>query len=371
MSTPPAKIGIIGCGNISDVYLKNATGLLEDLEVVAVADLVAARAEAKAEAFAVPRALAPDALIADAEVEIVVNLTVPAAHAPVAEAALLAGKHVHNEKPLAIRLQEAKALLEEAEARRLRLGSAPDTFLGGGHQTARALLDEGAVGRPVAATAFMMGGGPERWHPDPAFFYQPGGGPMFDMGPYYLTALVHLLGPVRRVAGMTTKGRPERVVGSGAKKGERIPVQVPTHIVGALEFAAGAIGTLITSFDVPGGAAVPRIEIYGTEGTLAVPDPNGFGGMVRLRMAGEKNWTEVPVERPYTENSRGLGVADMARAIRTGRPNRASGALAYHVLEVMHAIHEAATERRHVDLESTCDRPAPLPANLAPGTVDD
>ncbi len=366
----PTTIGIIGCGNISTIYLKNATGLFEDLEVAAVADLVEERARAKAEEFGIARALDPEALLADESIEIVLNLTTPGAHAPVAKAALASGKSVYNEKPLTLRREEGRALLTAAEERGLRVGAAPDTFLGAGLQTCRALIDAGAIGDPVAATAFMMGHGHEHWHPDPAFYYQPGGGPMFDMGPYYLTALVSLMGPVRRATGSTRISFPQRTITSEPKRGTTMRVEVPTHVAGVLDFAGGAVATIVTSFDV-WAHGCPRIEIYGSEGSLQVPDPNGFGGPVRVRQGREKEWTEAPVERPYAANSRGLGLADMARAIRTGRPHRASGALAYHVLDIMHAIHDASDQGRHVELESTCDRPAPLPTDLEAGAVDD
>ena len=352
------KVGIVGCGTISRVYLRNAR-TFEILDVVAVADLVPERARARAEEFGVPRACTTEELLADPEIDLVVNLTIPKAHAEVALAALEAGKHVYNEKPLAIRREDGRQLVETARARGLLVGCAPDTFLGGGLQTCRRLIDEGAIGEPVAATAFMMSHGHESWHPDPAFYYQAGGGPMFDMGPYYLTALVTLIGPVRRVTGSARITFPERTITSQPKYGQKIQVEVPTHVAGIMDFASGAIGSIITSFDV-WAAQLPWIEIYGTEGTLSVPDPNTFGGPVRLRKAGEKEWVEVPLTHGYTTNMRGLGVADMAEAIRSGRPHRANGDLAYHVLDIMEAFHDASREGRHVELASTCARPEPL-----------
>jgi predicted dehydrogenase len=252
-------------------------------------------------------------------------------------------------------------MLALAAAKGVRVGGAPDTFLGGGLQTCRELIDTGAIGTPVAATAFMMSRGHEHWHPNPAFYYQVGGGPMFDMGPYYLTALVSLLGPVQRVTGATRITRTQRTITSQPRYGEIINVEVPTHVTGLLDFAAGPIGTIITTFDVQ-ASALPWIEIYGTTGTLAVPDPNTFGGPVRLRLTGDNAWREIPVTRPYTENSRGLGLADMAEGLRSGRPHRASGDLAYHVLDIMHAIHDASATGHHVQLESTCTRPEAMPA---------
>ena len=241
----------------------------------------------------------------------------------------------------------------------MRLGAAPDTFLGGGLQTCRQLIDEGAIGEPVAATAFMLIPGHERWHPQPDFYYQPGGGPLFDMGPYYLTALVSLLGPVRRVTGSARATFPERTISSEPRAGERIAVEVPTHLAAILDFASGPIATLVTSFDVWASKA-PKLEIYGSQGSLSLPDPNTFAGPVRIRGADDEIWRVVPVTRPYTKNSRGLGLADMAAGLRGGAAHRASGDLAYHVLEVMHAVETASREGRHVAIESSCQRPAPL-----------
>jgi len=250
------------------------------------------------------------------------------------------------------------------------VGCAPDTFLGGGIQTCRKLIDDGWIGTPVAATAFMISHGHEHWHPSPEFYYQRGGGPMFDMGPYYLTALVSLLGPVRRVSGATRATFPTRTITSKPKHGKVIEVEVPTHVVGVLDFAAGPIATIVTTFDV-WSAEVPRLEIYGTEGTLSVPDPNTFGGPVRLRRAGATEWQEMPIPFPYTTNSRGVGVADLAHALRSGRPHRAGGELAYHVLEIMEAIHVASDTGAHQLLQTTLERPAPFPLGMQPGILDD
>jgi predicted dehydrogenase len=354
------NVGVIGCGNISGIYLKNCTHF-DILNVTACADLDMSRARAKADEYGIRRALTVAELLADPAIEIVINLTTPNAHADIARAALAAGKSVYNEKPLTIRREDARALLTAAAAKGLRVGGAPDTFLGGGLQTCRKLIDDGLIGKPVSAAAFMVCHGHEGWHPDPEFYYKVGGGPMFDMGPYYLTALVSLIGPVRRVAGATQITFPERVITSQPKAGTRISVDVPTHVVGLLEFAAGAIGTIMTSFDV-WASELPLIEIHGTEGTLSVPDPNSFGGTVRVRRAGDQAWQAVPLTHGYAENSRGLGVADMAYALRTGHPPRASGELTYHVLDIMHAVHESAEQGQYAVLESTCERPQPFPA---------
>lgn len=354
----PVKVGLIGCGNISDTYFRVAKGLA-DIEIVACADIRPDVAAAKGVQHAVERVYSVEALLADPEIEIVLNLTTPDGHYPVALAALKAGKSVYNEKPLALTREEGKTLLATAEAKGLLIGCAPDTFMGGGQQTCRKLIDDGVIGMPVAATAFLLSPGHERWHPNPAFFYKAGGGPMFDMGPYYLTALVNLLGPARRVTGMVSTPRRQRIVTSKPQYGQVIDVEVPTHVVGVMEFANGAVGTIITSFDVV-GSNLPHIEIYGTEGTLSVPDPNTFGGPVKVLRDPKAGWQDVPLTHGYVENSRGIGLADMADAIRSGRRHRASGHLSFHVLDLMHAFHEAAQSRQHITIESSCDRPAAL-----------
>jgi predicted dehydrogenase len=350
------RIGIIGCGNISPAYFRGCRGF-PNLELAACADLDAGRARARAQEFGVPRACAPSELLADPEIRIVVNLTVPRAHAEVNLAAIRAGKNVHCEKPLAVTREDGRRTVAAARERGVRLGCAPDTFLGGGLQTCRKLIDDGAIGRPIGAAAFMTCHGHESWHPAPEFYYDQGGGPMLDMGPYYLTALVHLMGPIRRATGSTRVTFPERVVTSEPRRGARIPVKVPTHVAGILDFESGAVGTILMSFDV-WAANLPRIEIYGTEGSLDVPDPNTFKGPVRLWREGR--WAEVPLSHSDAV-SRGIGVADLAHAIIGGRPHRASGDLAYHVLDVMEAIEDSSRTGRRIDIESRCDRPAALP----------
>ena len=366
--TEPVRVGVVGCGTISAIYLKNARRL-PAIEVVACADLVAERAAARAAEFGVPKVATVPELLAAPDIEIVLNLTIPNAHAEIALAALDAGKSVYNEKPLALSRADGQRMVEVARAKGLRVGCAPDTFLGGGIQTCRKLIDDGAIGVPVAAVAFMLNHGPEHWHPDPDFYYQPGAGPMFDMGPYYLTALVSLLGPVRRVTGSAQITAPTRRITSEPKYGTTIAVNVPTHVAGLFDFASGAVGTIITSFDV-WETTLPRIEIYGTQATLSVPDPNTFGGPVRISRARTKTWEDVPLVYGNSENSRGLGLADMAAALRSGRPHRANGDLAFHVLDLMHAIHDASNEGRHIAVASACERPAPLPPGLADGEVD-
>jgi len=365
----PVKVGVVGCGNISDIYLK-AGKTFDILEIVACSDIVIERARSKAQKHGVPKACAVDELLDDPEIRIVVNLTIPNAHADIALRALEAGKCVHNEKPLAVTREDGLRLLEVAQEKGLLIGCAPDTFLGAGLQTCRKLIDDGWIGEPVAATAFMQCHGHEDWHPDPDFFYQPGGGPMFDMGPYYLTALVNLIGPIRSISGTARTTFAERLITSEPNYGTRIIVNTPTHIAGTIEFVNGAVGTIVMSFDV-WGHTLPCIEIHGTEGSMSVPDPNGFGGPVRVRRKESEEWVEAPLSHGYAENSRGIGAADMAYALRAGRPHRASGELAFHVLDAMHAFLDSSARGRRVKLKRRCKRPAPLPLGLRPGVLDE
>ena len=353
-------IGIVGCGNISSIYLKNLQ-LYDQTSVVAVADLDLSRAQTKAAEFGVGHATTVDELLADPEVEIVLNLTVPKAHNEVAIKALEAGKHVYNEKPLTVGWEEGQKLVAIAKSKGLRVGCAPDTVLGAGIQTCHEVIDSGAIGTLVAAQAFMMCPGHESWHPDPAFYYEKGGGPLFDMGPYYLSALVMLLGPAVRVTGSTRASFPTRTITSEPKLGQTIPVETPTHLSTVIDFANGAIVQLTTSFDVV-AHTLPCIEVYGSEGSLRVPDPNGFGGPVQLWKRGDKDWSDVPVVRPYAENSRGLGVLDMALAQASGQAHRANGDVALHTLEIMHAAHWASEQGCHVGLTTTVERPQPMPS---------
>jgi len=378
----PVPVGIIGAGYISEIYLANLTTRFDNVRVVAIADLMIDRARERAAAYGIA-AMTVEELLADPDIELVVNLTIPLAHAEVALAAVGAGKSVYNEKPLTATREQGQELLALAAANGVLVGGAPDTFLGGGLQTARKLLDDGAIGMPIAATACMYTRGHERWHPDPAFYYQPGAGPMFDMGPYYLTALVSLLGPIARVGSSTAVSFPERTITSEPRRGEVIAVNTPTHIAATLDFTSGPIGTVTTSFDLY-DTTHSMLMVYGSEGTLRLPDPNTFGGAVSLlRPAalghwrdplsvgrrpgegpmiplGDPIWEDAPLTHGFTDNSRGLGVADLARAMREGTPPRASGELAYHVLDVMHATLESSDEGRHIAIESTVARPAPL-----------
>jgi predicted dehydrogenase len=360
-------IGIIGCGNISGAYIA-ATGIFPILEIRGVADAKPEVAQLAAEKAGL-KAYSVEDLLRKDDVEIIVNLTVPAVHVEVGLQAIAAGKHVHSEKPLGLSVLDARRLLDAAEKKGLRVGCAPDTFLGGGHQTCRGLIDSGAIGRVIAGTAFFMCPGHELWHPNPAFYYAPGGGPMLDMGPYYITAMVNLLGPVARVTGISSRSRDERTIVSQPLKGQMIKVDVATHVAGTLEFASGAVVSIATSFDVPRHRHAP-IELYGTDASLAVPDPNRFGGPLEVARAGE-NWHNVPLTHGFADgNCRSIGVADMAHALRTGRPHRASGELAFHVLEVMEAFQTSSDTGRHVKIETCPQRPAPLPSDLSPGLLD-
>lgn len=353
------KVGIVGCGNISGIYLENEQRF-PNYEVVAIADLLIERARERAEEFNIPKAYTTDELLQDPEIELVINLTIPAVHAEIAMKALENGKHVYGEKPLAVEREDGKRILDFAKQKGLYVGNAPDTFLGAGIQTCKKLIEDGWIGQPVSATAFMMVPGHERWHPDPAFFYKKGGGPMFDMGPYYLTALIALMGPIRRVTGSAQTTYPERTITSEPKYGEKIVVETPTQINGVLDFESGAVCSIITSFDT-WYHRLPNIEIYGTEGSLAVPDPNTFGGPVYVRRKDGERWNEIPLLNGFDNNSRGLGVAEMADAILTNRKSRIDGELAYHVLDVMHGIHESSQKGRHYETVSSCMKPESLP----------
>ena len=353
-------IGIVGCGNISSVYL-SASKHFSVLDVRAVADIDLAIAEKRGAEFGVP-AMSVERLLGDDDIEIVVNLTVPKAHVAVGLQAITAGKHVYSEKPLGIIVAEALRLVEAAAAKGLRVGCAPDTFLGGAQQTCRRLVDEGAIGRVIAGTAFFMCPGHEEWHPNPAFYYKVGGGPVLDMGPYYITSLVNLLGPVRRVTALTSQLRDERTIKSEPRRGSKIAVEVPTHVAGTLEFATGQIVTLVLSFDVIHHGHRP-IELYGTEGSLSVPDPDNFGGQIEIASSPD-GWSPVVTEDAYSDgNYRILGVADMAQAIRSNQAHRACGELAFHVLEVMEALQLSSARDMHIVIESRPTRPAAMPAD--------
>ena len=355
------EIGVIGCGNISSAYL-TAARKFPILDIVALSDANPAAAEARAAEFGLS-ARSVDAVLSDPSVEIVLNLTVPKAHVEVGLKAIAAGKHVYSEKPLEVTAVAGarRALIDAAAAKVLRVGSAPDTFLGGAQQTARQCVDEGLIGRPIGGAAFFMCPGHERWHPDPGFYYLGGGGPMLDMGPYYVTALVNLLGPVASVSGVATRTRPERLITSSSSPERAFRSRSRPTSQGTLLFASGAAVSVTMSFDVPRHKHVP-IELYGEAGSLIVPDPNCFDE-ARIEFANAaEDWREIETRHAYADgNYRILGVADMAHAIRAGRPHRASGALALHVLEVMEAFQTSSDAGKSVAISNRPEQPQQLP----------
>ena len=357
------RVGVIGVGNISQQYFAEFPSL-PNLSLVAVADLDIDRAATVARDQGV-ESMTVDDLLVDPRIDVVLNLTIPAAHSEIAIRALEAGKHVYGEKPLALTTAEAAPVLDRARERGLRVGSAPDTVLGTGIQTARALLDAGRIGTPVAAAVAWSAPGHELWHPAPAFYYQPGGGPLFDMGPYYLTSLVTFFGPVLRVSAAVTRSDRARTVATGLHAGTDIPVDVDTHVTAILEHVGGVTSTVTVSFEV-WETRVPLFEVYGTEGTIAVPDPNRFSDSVAVATSSDRTWSDVPIGAGYADAGRGVGLADMARAIATDHPHRASGELAFHVLEIMESVIHAGRAHEVVTLTSTVTRPDSVPLGARP-----
>ncbi|WP_426938448.1 Gfo/Idh/MocA family protein [Pseudarthrobacter sp. S3] len=350
----PLNVGIIGCGAIIAQYLANIPRL-EALKLVAVADLDPGRAQAVADGYDGVRAVSVEDLLAAEDVDLVLNLTIPAAHAEVALKAIAAGKSVYGEKPLAATTAEARQVLDSAREAGVAVGCAPDTVLGTGVQTARKAIDDGLIGAPISATATMVTPGHERWHPNPDFYYQPGGGPLLDMGPYYVSALVNMLGPVVSVIGAASHTRTERTIGSGPREGQVIPVSTDSHVTGILVHASGALSTLVMSFDAVNTKS-SNIEIHGERGTLVVPDPNYFEGDVELFALGADAWETLPVSAGYLDSGRGFGIADLA-ATPAGSEPRAGGQVAYHALEVMESVLESARSGSAVVIQSTASRP--------------
>jgi predicted dehydrogenase len=374
MTSKRLGVGFIGTGNISSAYLRAITGHenmagFPVLDIKGLADMRPEASQARAAEFGLA-SMSIDEMLASSEIQLIVNLTIPRAHVDVGLRALAAGKHVYSEKPLGINYAEGRKLLDAANKAGLRIGSAPDTFLGGSHQQARAVVDSGVLGQMVGGSGFFMCPGHEAWHPDPAFYYDIGGGPVLDMGPYYITDLVNLLGPVARVSAMASRLRDQRPVLSEPKQGQIMDVKIDTHATASLGFANGAIVQVGLSFDVAAHKHVP-LELYGTEASLIVPDPNFFGGDVEIRKRGrDEAWTKVEVTQPYADgNYRSLGVADMAQGILDNRPHRANGDLALHVLEVMEAFATASAEGRTVDIKTPVARPEPLATSLKGGRV--
>ncbi len=361
----PLNVGIIGCGAIIAQYLANIPRL-EALKLVAVADLDPARAQAVADDYAGVRAVSVEDLLAAEDVDLVLNLTIPAAHAEIALKAIAAGKSVYGEKPLAATTAEARQVLDAAREAGVAVGCAPDTVLGTGVQTARKAIDDGLIGAPISATATMVTPGHERWHPNPDFYYQPGGGPLLDMGPYYVSALVNMLGPVVSVIGAASHTRTERTIGSGPREGQVIPVSTDSHVTGILVHASGALSTLVMSFDAVNTKS-SNIEIHGERGTLVVPDPNYFAGDVELFALGADAWETLPVSAGYVDSGRGFGIADLAETPAGSEP-RAGGQLAYHALEVMESVLESARSGAAVAIQSTAARPSLVELTVLAGT---
>lgn len=374
------RVGLIGCGRISDIYLTTLAKFPE-IEVVACASLDLAESRAKAEQHGIARACSVEEALADPSIDCILNLTIPAAHADITRRALNAGKHVYSEKPFVTDMSEGRELLDLAEAKGLKLGNAPDTFLGGRWQTIQRLIEEGTIGRPTGVFAHVGTHGTERHHPNPDFYYQKGGGPLLDLGPYYLTAMVFFLGPIARVAGLSNRVSDQRLIENGPRSGEQIGVEVDTHSLSILEFENGSVGSMTMSFDV-WDSETPRFEIYGENGVISVHDPdpvygaNRFEGPVYYRTRETSRWSHQP--RPsgreawqiaenhhgFNEDSRGLGLLDLAYAVRDDRPVRASGALSFHVFEVMDAIARAPVHGAYQRISSSCPVPAPLPEDF-------
>ena len=367
------KVGLIGCGMISDWYLK-AAGKFHVIDIVACADIIPERAKQKEELYGC-KAMSNAELLARKDIEIVLNLTPPQVHSEIALDSLHAGKHAYSEKPFGVDAADAAKVMKLAKETGLRVGCAPDTFLGGGLQTCRKLIDDGWIGKPISATAFVMGRGPEKWGQAP-FFYDYGAGPMLDMGPYYITALVNFFGPAKSVVAMTVKGSEYRTFGEEVgetykkiyKPFDRYPVNVTTHLTGVVEFCNGVLATVTASYECYANTH-PRIEVYGDQGTLLAPDPNTFDGPVKVYRRGIKEWQDAPLSHIYTEPSRSIGVADMAVALQRGVPHRCSGELANHVLEILLAFDKSSSLGRKVELTTTCKRPEPLPMGLEPGEL--
>jgi predicted dehydrogenase len=365
------RVGVIGTGAISGAYLGMAKNF-PIVEMAACADMNLEAAKKKAEEFQIPRVCSVDELIAAPDIDVILNLTVPKAHVPIALRAIEAGKHTYAEKPLGIDRNEAKSMLDTAAKKKLRVGCAPDTFMGAGIQTARKVVEDGTIGKPVAFTAFMMGRGHEHWHPNPQFYYEKGGGPMFDMGPYYLTALLNLLGPVKRISGMAAIEIADRVITSEPKKGTKISVETPDHVCGLMEFENGVVGTIIqtfaTRFSEFGGKQ--PITIFGTDGTLRVPDPNQFDGPVSIKLTDDKEWRDV--EHTFVKGyGRSVGLADMAQAIQSGRKHRCSAEQAFAVLDLMAGFLDSSTSGKAYQPITKYERPSPMPAELPFGTLDE
>lgn len=376
----PFKVGLIGTGRISDIYIQTCAKFPE-LEIVSCGSLNIAESRQKADQFGIPNVQHPNDILSDPDIDCILNLTIPASHAAISLQALEAGKHVYSEKPFATNLQDCKRILDLATSKNLKVGNAPDTFLGGRWQTVRKLLDQQVIGKPTGVMAFAGTHGVERHHPNPDFYYQKGGGPLLDLGPYYLTAMVFLMGPISKVSGMARKTFNQRMIENGKRYGELLDVEVDTHSLSMLEFESGAIGSMTLSFDI-WDSETPRLEIYGEDGTICIPDPdpvhgaNIFQGPVLYRTRKQSRWEFQPRPKDrgdwlvaenthgFNQDSRGLGLLDLAYAVRNKRAVRASGELAAHVYEVMNGILDAADQGGFVDINSRCSVPEVLPENF-------
>jgi predicted dehydrogenase len=341
------RVGLVGCGNVSRRYLQNVASS-DALSVVACADAVPSVATALGAEFGIDVMRSVDDLLQRDDIDLVLNLTIPESHAEVTMSALRAGKHVYTEKPLAANLTDAQAILVLANDLGLKVGCAPDTFMGAGLVACQRIIAEGEIGVPISANGFMMTQGPELFHPSPSFLYREGAGPLFDGGPYYLSALVSLLGPIASVAAVATVGRDERFVLVGEGAGERFPVQTPTHVTSVIKFAGGAVGGLVTSFDVI-ETTTPRLEIHGTEGSIIVPAPNSWGGPVSVRRRGETSFSTLEID-DATCGFMGMGLIEMAEVLPQGLTPRANGARGLHVLEVLEGIRRSAREAQFYDI---------------------
>ncbi|MEG0751253.1 MAG: Gfo/Idh/MocA family oxidoreductase [Oscillospiraceae bacterium] len=364
-------IGVVGCGTISDIYLKNLTSLFKEVKVVGVCDTNGALAQKKTDEYGLPCQYSSyDEMLEDDQIEVILDLCPPLLHYDINKKALLANKSVYSEKPLAAQYAQTRELLEIAAVRGLYVGSSPDTVLGAAVQTCRKLIDGGAIGEIVGCTANLIKRGVETWHPNPNFLYQPGAGPLLDMGPYYIGTLLQMMGRIKTVSGQAGISFKQRVITSQPHFGETIEVNVPTYVNSLLEFDSGALGTLTMTFDVH-KARLPFIEIYGSEGSISVPDPNCFGGTPILLYRPERGeWLEMPFMFGYSENSRGLGISDMCRAMRTGRAARANGQAASHTIEIIESILKSSEQGKKIVLESQYERPAPMVNSLKTGVLD-
>lgn len=346
------RIAIVGCGDISQIYIDN---LKEHIEIAAFCDINLSKAKAKAEHLGIERVMLPQELWQSNDIDTIINLTIPNVHYDITMMALEAGKNVYSEKPIAINILQSQSILKLAKKKNLFVGVAPDTFLGGAHQAAKRVIDSGVIGKPIAVNSFMMAGPPENWHPDPGFLYRKGAGPLFDMGPYYLTAMTNLIGSISFVNALGDRPSNFRTIKSEAKFGEKIPVEVPTYVTGAVEFASGVIGNLTTTFDVA-ATKLPHIEIYCTEGTLVLPDPNFFGGEVWCYTNEKKEWELIAPENDYVANNRGIGFLEMVQAVRNGSEPIASGKRGHHILEVMQGFIESIETKKRVQIFSSCPK---------------